>query len=86
MLTGIASPHGVGSGNQRGEGVALLEGLATRKVRAENSEFASGWDAMRLAVRRHAAFLKKQAKDQKQVQTRADGAFLRVSRALNRRQ
>ncbi len=62
----------------RGLHSSKIEGLATRKMRAENPELASDWDAMRLAVRQHEAFLKKQA--QKQAQSRGQ----RLSQGLSR--
>ena len=55
-----------------------VEELATRKMRAENPELASDWDAMRLAVRQHEA---KQAKEQKQAQSRGQSLSLGLSRS-----
>ncbi|WP_419605432.1 IncP plasmid survival protein KfrC family protein, partial [Thiolapillus sp.] len=57
-----------------------LEELATRKMRAENPELASDWDALRLAVSQHEAFVKKQAQEQKQAQSRGQ----RLSQGLSR--
>ncbi|MET0090824.1 MAG: phosphoribosyltransferase [Candidatus Thiodiazotropha sp.] len=57
-----------------------VEELATRKMRAENPELASDWDAMRLAVRQHEAFVKKQAQEQKQAQSRGQGLSQGLSR------
>ena len=57
-----------------------VEELATRKMRAENPELASDWDAMRLAVRQHEAFVKKQTQEQKQAQSRGQGLSQGLSR------
>ncbi|QSQ54842.1 conjugal transfer protein (plasmid) [Xanthomonas translucens pv. undulosa] len=55
------------------EGMGLhspkVEELATRKMRAENPELASDWDAMREAARRHQALLRRQEQEKKQAQT-----------------
>ncbi len=54
------------------EGMGLhapkVEELATRKLRAEQPELASDWDAMREAARRHQALERKQEQERKQVQ------------------
>lgn len=54
------------------EGMGLhgpkVEELATRKMRAENPELASSWDAMQEAQRRHQAHIKKQEQEKKQTQ------------------
>ena len=42
--------------------------LATRKMRAENPELASDWDAMREAARRHELLMRKQEQERKQSQ------------------
>jgi len=55
------------------EGMGLhspkVEELATRKMRAENPELASDWDAMREAARRHQALLRREEQEKKQAQT-----------------
>lgn len=43
-----------------------LEELATRKMRAENSELASNWDSMQEATRRHELLMRKQDRKQSQ--------------------
>jgi hypothetical protein len=52
------------------EGMGLhspkVEELATRKMRAENPELASDWDAMREAARRHQALQRRGEKERKQ--------------------
>ncbi|MCW5239077.1 IncP plasmid survival protein KfrC [Verminephrobacter eiseniae] len=54
------------------EGMGLhspkLEELATRKMRTENPELASDWDAMREAARRHELLMRKQEQERKQSQ------------------
>lgn len=54
------------------EGMGLhspkIEELATRKMRAENPELASDWDAMREAARRHELLMRKQEQERKQSQ------------------
>ncbi len=54
------------------EGMGLhspkIEELATRKMRAENPELASDWDAMREAARRHELLVRKQEQERKQSQ------------------
>lgn len=55
------------------EGMGLhspkLEELATRKMRAENPELASDWDAMREAARRHELLMRQQDRERKQSET-----------------
>ena len=50
------------------EGMGLhspkIEELATRKMRAENPELVSDWDAMREAARRHELLMRKQEQEQ----------------------
>lgn len=43
-----------------------IEELATRKLRAQEPELASGWDDMREAQRQHQALLRKQEQEKKQ--------------------
>ena len=50
-----------------------VEELATRKMRAENPELASDWDAMREAARRHHMMQRKQAQEHKHAQARRQG-------------
>lgn len=50
-----------------------IEELATRKMRAENPELASDWDAMREAARRHQALMRKQERERKQTQEQRQG-------------
>ena len=54
------------------EGMGLhspkVEELATRKMRAENPELASDWDAMREAARRHQALQRREEQERKQAQ------------------
>ena len=54
------------------EGMGLrspkVEELATRKMRAENPELASNWDAMREAVRLHQALQRREKQELKQAQ------------------
>jgi DNA repair exonuclease SbcCD ATPase subunit len=51
------------------EGMGLhsprIEELATRKMRAENPELASDWDAMRQAARQHELLMRKQRQENK---------------------
>lgn len=54
------------------EGMGLhspkVEELATRKMRAENPDLASDWDAMREAARRHQALQRREEQERKQAQ------------------
>lgn len=50
-----------------------IEELATRKMRAENPELASDWDAMREAARRHQALMRKQERERKQTHEQRQG-------------
>jgi len=54
------------------EGMGLhspkVEELATRKMRAENPELASDWDAMREAARRRQALQRREEQERKQAQ------------------
>lgn len=54
------------------EGMGLhspkIEELATRKMRAENPELATDWDAMREAARRHQALQRREEQERKQAQ------------------
>lgn len=54
------------------EGMGLhspkVEELATRKMRAENPELATDWDAMREAARRHQALQRREEQERKQAQ------------------
>ena len=63
------------------EGMGLhspkIEELATRKMRAENPALTADWDAMREAVRRHQAMVKKQ--ERKPSQERSRGQTLDLS-------
>lgn len=66
------------------EGMGLhspkIEELATRKMRAENPELASDWDAMREAARRHELLMRKQERKQSQAQERSGRSqFLSLS-------
>ena len=45
-----------------------VEELATRKMRAENPELASDWDAMREAARRHQALQRREEQERTQAQ------------------
>ena len=47
-----------------------VDELATRKMRIENPELASDWDAMREAARRHHALMRKQQQEKRQAQER----------------
>ncbi|KGK65808.1 IncP plasmid survival protein KfrC [Xanthomonas citri] len=57
------------------EGMGLhlpkIEELATRKMRAENPELASDWDAMIAAARRHELLMRKQEQEQERKQSQA---------------
>ena len=50
-----------------------VEELATRKMRAENPELASDWDAMREAARKHEILMRQKDKEKERTQTQERG-------------
>lgn len=60
-----------------------IEEMATRKMRAENPELASDWDAMREANRRHQALMRRQEQEKKQTQAQERSRGQRLSNKLD---
>lgn len=50
-----------------------VEELAIRKMRAENPELASDWDAMREAARKHEILMRQKDKEKERTQTQERG-------------
>ena len=50
-----------------------VEELATRKMRTENPELASDWDAMREAARKHEILMRQKDKEKERTQTQERG-------------
>lgn len=57
-----------------------IEELATRKMRAENPELASDWDAMREAARRHQMHVRQQEQERKQTLERSRAQTLGLAK------
>lgn len=57
-----------------------VEEMATRKMRAENPELASGWDAMREAARKHEVLMRQKEREKERTQTQERGRSQSLSR------